>query len=143
MKKNMFLLIIIISFSCYPQTEKTLWDMAFDDFLIENAEQLVLYTTINYINPETNDLKKVLFVYKLSDSNGIIIYTNGEHIINYFNIFYSNEYNTLIWNEVNGGLFAWKEANDIVKLVLKSTLQIIVCKNLRQLVLPNDGIIKF
>ena len=118
----------------YTTDEQTLWDMAFDQFLIENGEQNVIYTTFDYTNIESDDTMKVLFIYKLSEPEGIIIYTNGSALINYFKVLYSYEYNTLIWEDLHGGLSAWKKARDIIDLILNSALHIGICNDLRELV---------
>jgi hypothetical protein len=141
--KKIVIFMLFISTQGYSQTEKTLWDMAFDDFLLNNGNQAVIYTTINYISTETNELIKALFIYKLSDSSGIMLYTNGETITNFFTIIYSDEYNTLICYDVSGGLFSRKMAGDILDIALKSTLQVGICKDLKELVLPSDGLLKF
>jgi hypothetical protein len=144
MNKNIcVLLFLFLPLFCYSQDEQTLWDMAFEDFLLKNGEQSVIYTTFDYKNMELNYSLKVLFIYKLSQPGGIIIYTNGRTLLNYFNVFYSDEFNTLIWEDIHGGLSAWKEAKDVINIILNSVLHIDVCKNLRGLVLPTDGVIKF
>jgi hypothetical protein len=151
-KKSVILLAFILT-QCYSQTEKTLWDEGFDKFLFQNGNQTVLYTTVSYINDETDELVKALFIYKLSDNislyksnpnlDGIILYTDGKTITNLFTVIYSNEYNTIILDDVHGGVWSRHQAFKTLDIVLRSKMYIGICKNLRQLVLPDDGILKF
>jgi hypothetical protein len=148
-----FLLFILTQCYLYSQTEKTMWDESFDKFLFQNGNQTVLYTTVSYINDETNELIKALFIYKLSDSislyksnpdfDGIILYTDGKTITNFFTVIYLNEYNTIILGDVEGGVWSRRQAGKTLDIVLRSKMYIGICKDLRQLALPDDGNLKF
>jgi len=139
MKKTVFFLLLCVSTYCYSQVEisKTLWESLFDKYVLENGEQNVFYTTVDYID-ENNKLIKVLFIYNPSNSYGIIVYSNSESLVNYYEVTYSNDNYTLnIISDLSGGLSAWIKAEAIMDIIMDSTLHIGICKDLIQLILPD------
>jgi hypothetical protein len=135
-----FLFIIHI---CFALSEKTLWEKAFDNFLLENENQTVLYSTLTYSGKDRSIPFKIIFIYLLSEPKGIVIFTDGKMITNYFDIFYSKETNKLLYGDIQGGLWEHQETEEILKLISKTNLQMIICKDIRLIALPNNGILQW
>jgi hypothetical protein len=142
-KVVIFIFTLFTISTSFSQSEKSIWEQAFERFLSENQNQHVLYATLTYSGIERKVPFKVLFIYKLSESKGIVIFTDGKMITNYFEVFYSVQTNEISYYDIRGGLWEHEEAAELLDLVYKSKLQIIVCKDIRQIALPSDGQLKF